>query len=510
MATILDDVSRTFSEYLLIPRLTRKGQRADQVDVSTPISAIEQNNVARMKLNTPVVSACMQSVSGTRLSISLARQGGLSFIFCSQPIESQVEMVRQVKAHKAGFVQSDSNTTVDTRLGDVIELMKRTGHSTVPVTEDGTASGRLKGIITDKDFWEYEDDLNRTVGEHMTPIQDVIYGPEGITLKEANRLLHRHKKDCLPILDKEGRLTALVFKKDYEDHMRHPFELLDENKRLCVGAAINTHDYQSRVPALVSAGVDAMCFDSSDGFNEYQMEGIRWIRENFGNQVVVGGGNIVSAEGFDFLVNGGVDFIKVGIGGGSICITREQKGIGRGQASALLEVVKRRDEYYKETGRYIPICSDGGLGNDTQIVVALAMGADFVMMGRYFAMTEESPTPKTSINGQIYKPYWGEGTRRAQNWQRYSDEMSTRDLIFEEGVDAYVPLVGPLAEVLQTTLYKLRSTMVNVGADTLAQFRDQAILTLVSEQSVVEAGTSNVFQFRNTREVDDASWNNRS
>ncbi len=508
MATILDDISRTFSEYLLIPRLTRKGQRPDQVDLSSPLSAVEPGQSPRFKINIPVVSACMQSVSGSRLAIALARQGGLSFIFCSQPVESQAEMVRQVKSHKAGFVQSDSNTTAEKTLEEVIELMKRTGHSTVPVTEDGTATGQLIGIITDQDFWEYEDDLSRTVGEHMTPIGDVIFGREGISLREANQLLHKHKKDCLPILNESGHLTALVFKKDYEDHRRHPLELLDDSKRLCVGAAVNTHDYQQRVPALIAAGADVLCFDSSDGFNEYQADGIRWIREHYGDEVVIGAGNIVSAEGFDYLVEqAGADFIKVGIGGGSICITREQKGIGRGQASALLEVVERRDAYYERTGRYIPICSDGGLANDTQIVVALAMGADFVMMGRYFAMTEEGPTPKTSINGQMYKPYWGEGTRRAQNWQRYSDEMGTRDLVFEEGVDAYVPLVGTTAEVLNTTLYKLRSTMVNVGVDSLDEFREQSILTLVSEQSVIEAGTSNVFQFTPNRVVEDGSWN---
>ncbi|MCB1645142.1 MAG: IMP dehydrogenase [Pseudomonadales bacterium] len=509
MATILNDISRTFSEYLLLPRLTRKEQRADKVDLSAPLSGFGEK--AGFTINVPVVSACMQAVSGARLSIALARQGGLSFIFCSQPIESQVEMVRQVKAHKAGFVQSDSNATADMTLEQVIELMESTGHSTVPVTHDGTATGKLEGIITDKDFWIHEDDLTRTVRDHMTPIADVIHGLDGISLREANELLHRHKKDCLPVVDDKGHLTALVFKKDYEDHRRHPMELLDESKRLCVGAAINTHDYKERVPALIAAGADALCFDSSDGFTEYQMEGIKWIRENFGTDIVIGGGNIVSAEGFDYLVEeGGLDFIKVGIGGGSICITREQKGIGRGQASALLEVAERRDEYYRETGRYIPICSDGGLGNDTQIVIALAMGADFVMMGRYFAMTEESPTPKTSINGQMYKPYWGEGTLRAQNWQRYSDGMSTRKMVFEEGVDAYVPMVGPLAEVLETTLFKLRSTMVNIGADSLAEFRERAILTLVSEQSVVEGGTSSVFQFNSKSEADDGNWGRNS
>ncbi len=509
MTTILDDVSRTFSEYLLVPRLTRKGQRADLVDTTSPVSSVEKSKLPRLNINIPVVSACMQSVSGVDLSIALARQGGLSFIFCSQSIDGQVKMVRQVKEHKAGFVESDSNVTPIATLHEVSDLMKKTGHSTVPVTQDGTSKGKFLGIITDKDFWEFEDDLEKTVGEHMTPYVDVIHGKEGISLKEANQLLHTHKKDCLPIVDTSDCLVSLVFKKDYVDHHRYPRELLDESKRLCVGAAINTHDYKERVPLLLDAGADALCFDSSDGFSEYQLEGIRWIRENFGAEPIIGGGNVVSSEGFDFLVEeGGVDFIKVGIGGGSICITREQKGIGRGQATALLEVVKRRDDYFEETGRYIPICSDGGMANDTQIVIALAMGADFVMMGRYFAMTEESPTSKISIRGQLYKPYWGEGTLKAQNWQRYDDGMSTRKMVFEEGVDAYVPLTGALSEVLDTTLYKLRSTMVNLGADSLFEYRKQAILTLVSEQSVVEGGTSSVFQFNSRRELNDSEWSN--
>jgi len=507
MATILSDTSRTFSEYLLIPRLTRKDQSADLVDLSCPLSAVENGKKPRFSINIPVVSACMQAVSGTDLSVALARQGGLSMIFCSQPIEAQADMVRQVKNHKAGFVTSSSNVTPLTTLREVIDLMEESGHSTIPVTGDGTATGVLLGLITDQDFWEFEDNLDNSVKQHMTPIEKVIHGLEGISLREANNQLHQNKKDCLPILDAAGRLTSLVFKKDYVDHRRHPLELLDDSKRLCVGAAINTHDYETRVPKLITAGADVLCFDSSDGFTEYQFEGIRWIRDNFGGDVVIGGGNVVSAEGFDYLVEaGGVDFIKVGMGGGSICITREQKGIGRGQASALLDVVERRDQYFAETKRYIPICSDGGLANDTQIVIALAMGADFVMMGRYFAMTEESPTPKTSINGQMYKPYWGEGTHRAQNWQRYNDGMGSRKMMFEEGVDAYVPLVGRLSEVLETTLYKIRSAMVNVGADSLDHFQESAILTRVSEQSVVEAGTSSVFQFSRNRDFEDADW----
>jgi len=447
----------------------------------------------------------MQAVSGTDLAVALARQGGLSMIFCSQSIDSQVAMVQSVKAHKAGFVPSGANIKPEATLNDLLELMSDSGHSTIPVTEDGSSGGRFVGLITDQDFWEFEDDLTNRVSDHMTPKVDVIFGIEGISLREANKLLHKNKKDCLPILTDDGRLSALVFKKDYVDHQKHPLELLDDSKRLRVGAAINTHDYRERVPALIAAGADALCFDSSDGFSEFQMDGLIWLREQFGEDLVIGGGNVVSAEGFDYLAGSGlVDFIKVGIGGGSICITREQKGVGRGQASALLEVAARRDAYFKETGIYIPICSDGGLANDTQIVMALAMGADFVMMGRYFAMTEESPTAKISINGQMYKPYWGEGTVRAQNWQRYSEGMESRKMMFEEGVDAFVPLVGTVSEALQTTLYKLKSTMMNLGADALTAFKDQAVITQVSEQSIVEAGTTNVFKFGRNRDLDES------
>ncbi|MBA58688.1 MAG: inosine 5-monophosphate dehydrogenase [Gammaproteobacteria bacterium] len=507
MAKIIEGVSRTFSEFLLIPRLTRKAQTPELIDLSAPVGSDSSATGLRFRINVPIVSAAMQSVTDSNLAIALARQGGLGFIFGSQDIGSQAAMVRQVKSHKAGFVSSDTNTKVGETLRDVIGLMKKTGHSTVPVTSDGTSQGRLLGIITDQDFWQHEDDLNSPVESYMTKIENVIFGEEGLSLKEANSLLHMHKKNCLPVIDKEGNLKSLVFKKDYEDHMRHPNELLDSSKRLCVGAALNTRDYQERAPKLVEAGVDVLCFDSSDGLSEYQKEGLDWVRNRFGQDVVLGGGNIVSKEGFDYLVSGlGVDFVKVGIGGGSICITREQKGVGRGQASALLDVVARRDEHFKNTGIYVPICSDGGLSNDTQIVLALAMGADFVMMGRYFAMTDESPSAKTSINGQIYKSYWGEGTRRAQNWQRYSDSVDSGELLFEEGVDAYVPYVGGLSEVLATTLKKIKSTMINLGADDLIELKDNAVLTLVSEQSIVEAGTSSVFQFTRNSELEASTW----
>lgn len=495
MARIINEVSRTFSEYLLIPRLTKKNHHPGNVSLKVPVARFSSGTQSRFHLNIPFVSASMQSVSGPDMAIALARQGGCSFIYCSQSIDSQVAMVSRVKTHKAGFVPSDSNLRPDNTLQDAIMLRKKTGHSTMPVTDDGTKNGKFLGIITDKDFWEFEDDPNAPVSSFMTQKDHVVYGDVGITLHEANSLLRKHKKECLPILESDGKLHSLVFKKDYYDHMNNPNELLDSHKRLAVGAAVNTHDYKERIPELIKAGIDVLCFDSSDGYSEYQKEAILWTRKQYGDNVIIGGGNVVDGDAYRYLVEEAqADFVKVGIGGGSICITREQKGIGRGQASALIAVAAERDRYYAETGIYTPVCSDGGLSNDTQIIIALAMGADFVMMGRYFAMTTESPTPKVSIGARMYKPYWGEGSNRARNWQRYNQNGET-GLKFEEGVDAYVPIVGSVKEVLDISLAKVKSTMCNMGSLTLKEFSENAVLTRISEQSFVEGGTSNVISF---------------
>jgi len=495
VAKILNEISRTFSEFLLIPGLTKTSHIPDNVTLKTPIARCSKDSAPRLALNIPFVSASMQSVSGSELAIALARKGGLAFIFCSQPVSEQADMVRRVKLHKSGFVQSDSNLRPDNSLADAVALHRKTRHSTIPITHDGTKNGTFLGIITDKDFWEFEDNLSAPVAEYMTAKEHVVYGEVGMSLHEANLLLHRHKKECLPVLDAEGHLQSLVFKKDYVDHRNNPYELLDANKSLAVGAAINTHDYKERVPALIEAGADVLCFDSSDGYTEYQKDAALWVRKHYGTSIVLGGGNVVDGEAFNYLVReADLDFVKVGIGGGSICITREQKGIGRGQASALMDVVAQRDSYYRETGIYIPVCSDGGLANDTQIILALAMGADFVMMGRYFAMTNESPTPRVSLGGRIYKPYWGEGSNRARNWQRYSMDGSS-GMKFEEGVDAYVPVVGSLSDILDVTVAKLKSTMCNSGAVTLHEFTEHAVLTRVSQQSFTEGGTSNVTRF---------------
>lgn len=496
MAKIIDDISRTFNEFLLLPRLTKSEHVPSNVSLKAPIQKYNLAQGPQAQLNIPFVSAAMQSVSGVELSIALARKGGCSFVFCSQSIESQAAMVKKVKEHKAGFVVSDSNLPPNATLADAVELRNQTGHSTIAITEDGSANGRFLGILTSKDFWEFKDDLSRPVSEYCTHVENIVGAEEGVTLQQATEKLWKNKKECLPIVDRKGNLHSLVFRRDYFDHKSNPDELCDEGKRLFVGAALNTHDYKERSEAVINAGADCVCFDSSDGYSEWQAEAVKYIKRQHGEHIVVGAGNVVTRDGFRYLVEeAGADFIKVGIGGGSICITREQKGIGRGQASALMEIAEERDRYCKETGIYVPICSDGGLNNDTHMIMALAMGADFLMMGKYFAMTEESPTRKVVFRGSTYKPYWGEGSNRARNWERYKQDGDKKGLVFEEGVDAYVPFSGSLADKVNISVAKIKATMCNLGALGIKEFHDTATLTRVSEMTLVEGGTSTVERF---------------
>ena len=491
MAYFFTEPSRTFSEYLLVPGYSSAECIPANVSLKTPIVRYRRGEQPALTANVPMVSAVMQAVSGDEMGIALAREGGIAFIYVSQPIEQQAEMVRRVKNYKAGFVFSDSNLRPDCTLADVLALKERTGHSTMAVTDDGTGTGKLLGLVTSRDYRVSRMTGAERVTDFMTPMDKVIYAPEGTSLKEANNIIWDHKLNALPIVSAAGNLVAFVFRKDYDTHKDNPLELLDSQKRYVVGAGINTRDYAERVPALVEAGADVLVMDSSEGYSEWQKRCLAWIRERYGDSVKVGAGNVVDGEGFRFLADAGADFVKIGIGGGSICITRETKGIGRGQATAVIEVAKARDEYFKETGIYVPICSDGGIVHDYHITLALAMGADFVMLGRYFARFDESPTNKVRINGQYMKEYWGEGSNRARNWQRYDLGGSTK-LSFEEGVDSYVPYAGPLADGVQTTLYKVKSTMCNCGALSIPELQQKAKLTVVSSTSIVEGGSHDV------------------
>ena len=491
MAFYYSEPSRTFSEYLLIPGYTSPDCIPANVSLKTPLVRYKKGEQSAITLNIPLVSAIMQSVSNDTLAIALAKEGGLSFIYGSQSVEDEAAMVAKVKNYKAGFVVSDSNVRPTDTLADVLALVERFGHSTVAVTDDGTAGGKLVGIVTGRDYRVSRMSTDLPVAEFMTPLDKLITAPATTSLKEANDIIWEHKLNSLPLIDEQGRLKYFVFRKDYAQHKENPDEMLDANKSYMVGAGINTLDYEKRVPALVEAGADVLCIDSSEGYSCWQKKTIDFIREKYGNTVRVGAGNVVDRDGFRFLAEAGADFVKVGIGGGSICITRETKGIGRGQATALIEVAAARDEYYAETGIYVPICSDGGIVHDYHMTLALAMGADFIMLGRYFARFDESPTPKLTINGTYVKEYWGEGSNRARNWQRY-DLGGKSKLSFEEGVDSYVTYAGPLHDNVEKSLYKVKSTMCNCGVTNIPDLQKNARLTLVSSVSIVEGGSHDV------------------
>ena len=491
MAYYYSEPSHTFSEYLLVPGYTSEDCIPNNVNLKTPLVKFKKGEESAINLNIPLVSAIMQSVSDNNMAIALAKEGGLSFIYGSQSVEDEAAMVAKVKNYKAGFVVSDSNLRPDSTLADVLALVEKTGHSTIAITENGMYNGKLIGIVTSRDYRVSSMAENTPVKEFMTPRSKLITAPENTTLNEANDIIWQHKVNQLPIVDENDNLLYLVFRKDYDQHEEQPLELLDCQKRYMVGAGINTKDYEERVPALVEAGADVLCIDSSEGYTIWQKKTIDFIRAKYGDTVKVGAGNVVDRDGFMFLAEAGADFIKVGIGGGSICITREQKGIGRGQATALIEVAAARDEYFEKTGIYVPICSDGGIVHDYHMTLALAMGADFLMLGRYFARFDESPTPKLNVNGTYVKEYWGEGSNRARNWQRY-DLGGKAKLSFEEGVDSYVVYAGSLKDNVNKSLYKVKSTMCNCGMLNIPDLQKNAKITLVSATSIVEGGYHDV------------------
>ena len=492
MAFYYSEPSRTFGEYLLVPGYSSAQCIPNNVSLKTNLVKYRKGEEeCPLNLNIPMVSAVMQAVSDDKMAIALATEGGISFIYGSQSIEDEAAMVARVKSYKAGFVVSDSNLKPCATLSDVLALKEKTGHSTVAITEDGTATGKLLGIVASRDYRVSRMNLDTPVSDFMTPFEKLITAPADTSLKVANDIIWDHKLNSLPLIDENQHLVYMVFRKDYAQHKENPNELLDAQKRYIVGAGINTRDYEQRVPALVNAGVDVLCIDSSEGFSEWQARTLAWVRENYGDSVKIGAGNVVDREGFLFLAKAGADFVKVGIGGGSICITRETKGIGRGQATAVIEVAAARDEYYKQTGIYVPICSDGGIVYDYHMTLALAMGADFLMLGRYFARFDEAPSAKVFVGGSYMKEYWGEGSNRARNWQRY-DLGGAQKLTFEEGVDSYVPYAGSLKDNVATSLYKVRSTMCNCGVLSIPELQEKAKLTVVSSTSIVEGGYHDV------------------
>ncbi len=495
MARIFLEPSRTLMEFRLLPGLTTDKSSIDKISLRTPlVYSAERKN--KYFLNIPVVSAAMQSVSGVKMGIELATLGGAAFIYSSQTIERQAEMIEKIKSHKAGFVDPET-VQPDILLNDLFEITQKKRYSTFPVVDH---ENTLLGIITRNDY-DVSLHGHLKVHERMILRKDMTVGKNVNDLKEANSILMQSHHPVLPIVDQNDRLMYLVFRKDIRNHLNHPYEVVDERKRLLTAAAINTHDYQERVPALANAHVDVLAIDSSDGYSVFQQKALQWVTTHYPDIPLIGG-NIITAKGFEFLVENGARAVKVGMGGGSICITQEQKGTGRGLATAILEVSKAREKYFKKTGKYIPIIADGGIVHAKDIVIALALGADYVMMGRYFARMEESPTQKVNINNKVMKSYWGEGSARANQWKaaRYHQMM------FVEGVEGFVEYAGKLKDNIDETLAKIRASMSSCGVSTIKELHENAELEVVSALSIREGKVHDIYLPEGERDYYSTNW----
>jgi IMP dehydrogenase len=482
-------------EFRLLPGLTTPQTSFESISLSTPLVNPEISNIC---LNTPIVSAAMQSVSAWEMGIELAKLGSVAFIFCSQEIAAQAKMIKKIKRHKAGFVEPVV-IHADTPIAEVFKKGMKRGFSTFPVVDD---EEKFLGLITKRDY-DSERHGSLPARMRMIPRKMLEVGVELTDLKKANQLLMESHQSVLPILTKSEKVKYLVFRKDIEDHLDNPLAVVDGEKRLVAVAAINTHDYKERVPALLKMGVDALAIDSSDGHSVFQSDCIHWVKKEHPNLPVIGG-NIITPEGFEYLVNAGVDAVKVGMGGGSICITQEQKGTGRGLATSIIEVAKARDAHFAKTKTYIPLVADGGIVNAKDIVIALALGADYVMMGRYFARMEESPTEKVTVQNRVMKPYWGEGAARAREWKKNRYAQSK----FVEGVEGFVEYVGKLRDNLPETVAKIKSALSSAGVATIRELHQNAQLELVSGLSIREGGVHDIFLPQTDAQYAGRSWGN--
>ncbi len=497
---LLHEPGTTYADWVLLPGRIRRNVTVDSIGLRAPLTKYSSGDKAELRIseipedvftvNIPMLSAPMQAVTGPKMAIELAKLGGLGVIYCSQPIKNEAEMVRRVKGYKAGFVVPDVFGP-DALIAEIDAHAKKKGYSTFPVTHNGKPDGRLLGLLTDKDY-SMRHHAGVKVADRMIPLDKLTAPYENDIdgdLKRANEILEESHHGAIPIIDRSGRLKCVVFRKDIEQHRENPLELIDDKKRYKVGAAINTRDYRRRVPALLDAGADILVIDASQGFSDYQEETMRYMRKNFQDVPFIGG-NVVTEEGFDFLVQNGAYGVKIGMGPGSICTTREKFRIGRAQATAVIKLDERRKDYQKETGIYMPLIADGGIVTNDNIWIAVALGADAVMCGRFFARFDESPTEVHELtevrDGRTFtssvKPYWGEGSERAKKWRnkRYGQAEET------EGIEGWVPYEGTLAGAMPRITKSMRIAMQKSGHSNIYDLHNYSRLERESPSSVKE------------------------
>jgi len=448
----------TFDDLLLIPQYSEV--LPHEVDVSTWLTK-------KIRLNIPIVSAAMDTVTEARLAIALAREGGIGIIHRNLSIEEQAQEVEKVKKSESGMILQPVTVRPDNTVKEALEIMERYKISGVPVVSDGN---KLVGILTNRDLrFIKPTDYHKPVSLFMTS-QNLIMAQERITLEEAEEILQRHKVEKLPIVDKEGRLVGLITIKDITKRKKYPNACKDELGRLRVGAAVGTGpDTKDRVDALVSIGVDVIAIDTAHGHSKRVLETVEFVKSTYPNLEVIAG-NVATAEGALDLIKAGADAVKVGVGPGSICTTRIVAGVGVPQLTAI----RWAYEVAKEYG--VPIIADGGIKYSGDIVKALAMGASSVMLGNLLAGTEEAPGETVYYQGRAYKVYRGMGSLGAMMSRRSADRYGQEKMekFVPEGIEGRVPYRGRLSDVIYQLVGGLRSGMGYVGAKNLEELRQKA------------------------------------
>lgn len=467
----------------------------DDVLLQPAPSAVLPNQVAlhsrltrRLKLNIPVLSAAMDTVTESDTAISLAQEGGLGVIHKNLSIEDQAFEVSRVKKSESGMIREPITVSPEQPVKEALRLMATYKISGVPVTRDGKMHGPLVGIITNRDVRFLEDD-SKPISEYMTG-EDLVTCPVGTDREEAKRLLHKHRIEKLLVVDQKKNLMGLITIKDIEKSMKYPNSNKDQFGRLVVGAAVGVSpEVMDRAAALVEAGVDALFVDSAHGHSEGILALVQKLKMKYGSKIDIIGGNVATAEGTKALIDHGADAVKVGIGPGSICTTRVVAGVGVAQLSAVMDAVS---EAAKSD---IPIIADGGIKFSGDVVKALAAGASCVMLGNLFAGTDESPGELVLFQGRSYKVYRGMGSMGAMkrgSKDRYGQAGQEDSKLVPEGIEGRVPYRGTISAVIHQLMGGLRSGMGYVGAHDLGELKQKARFVRISSAGLRESHPHNV------------------
>lgn len=477
MASNVEDLkfALTFDDVLLIPQYSEV--------VPTEISPRSEFARGRF-LNSPIISAAMDTVTENKMARIMAQQGGLGIIHKNLTVEEQAFEVEKVKKYESGMIMDPITLGPDRKVSAALELMRRYSISGVPITVDGV----LVGILTNRDL-RFETNLDQPISNVMTK-ENLITAEVGTTLEQAKQILQRHRIEKLPVVDKQKKLKGLITIKDIEKAQAYPFATKDSHGRLMVGAAVGVDQAsRSRVEALSAAGADAIVIDTAHGHSKNVLSMVKWVSSTFKDVIVVAG-NIVTAEATEALINEGAEVVKVGVGPGSICTTRVVAGVGMPQISAVIECSQAARKHGKT------IIADGGIKYSGDITKALALGAGSVMIGNLLAGADESPGETVLYQGRTYKVYRGMGSlgamEKGSKDRYFQGDVNELDKLVPEGIEGRVPYKGSASAVLHQLLGGVRAGMGYLGAQSVKDLQEKARFVRISTQGLRESHVHDV------------------